>query len=100
MLQGKSNFLKIGDHAAFCDRCGFRFHASELRKEWQGFMVCEGCWEPRHPQDLIKSVPEKPAPPFSRPRNDRVDNPFGSPMADNAGNAYFVDFGPVDRSKL
>jgi hypothetical protein len=35
---GPSNWLKIGDHAAFCDVCGFRFHASELRKRWDGCM--------------------------------------------------------------
>ena len=100
MFQGPKDYFKPGDWNAWCDRCGFKFKASELRKEWQGFMVCSGCWEPRNEQDFIRSVPEKPAPPFSRPRNDRVDNPFDNPMTDQTGTTYFIPFAPVDKSKL
>lgn len=96
---GPKDYLKVGDWNAHCDRCGFKVKASELRKEWQGFMVCSTCWEPRHPQDLIRSIKEKPAPPFSRPRNDEIENPFSSPMADQTGTS-FTTFGPADRSKL
>jgi hypothetical protein len=107
MLTGPKDYLKSGDHNAWCDRCGFKFKASELRKEWQGFMVCSGCWEPRHPQELIRSVPEKPAPPWSRPRNDGPSPliptyPAGTPDAsiDNAGTPYFTPYAPADRSSL
>jgi hypothetical protein len=107
MLKGPSNYFKLGDFAAFCDRCGFRFHASELRKEWQGFMVCAGCYEPRNQQDFIRSIPEKPAPPFSRPRNDGPSPlipsyPVGTPASavDNAGTTYFTPYAPADRSRL
>jgi hypothetical protein len=58
--------------AVICDRCGFRFHADELKKEWQGFMVCETCFEPRHPQDLIRSVPDQQLKPYYRPEPDPV----------------------------
>ena len=97
---GPSNYLKLGDHAAFCDVCGFRFHASELRKRWDGVYVCNEDWEPRHPSDFIRSIPEKPAPPWSRPRNDDIENPFSSPMADQAGSTLFTTYGPADRSSL
>lgn len=48
---------------AICDRCGFRFKLETLRKEWTGLMVCHGpasnnCWEPRHPQDFVRGVPD------------------------------------------
>jgi len=40
-----------GKHSvAICDRCGFRFKYSKLRKEWTGFRVCSECYEPKHPQ--------------------------------------------------
>jgi hypothetical protein len=97
---GPSNYLKLGDHAAFCDVCGFRFHASELRKRWDGMYVCSEDYEPRNEQDFIRSIPEKPAPPWSRPRNDNIENPFSSPMADQAGTTNFTTFGPADRSAL
>jgi hypothetical protein len=96
---GPKDYLKVGDHNAFCDVCGFKFKASELRKRWDGMMVCSEDNEIRHPQDLIRSIKEKPAPPFSRPRNDEIDNPFSSPMADQTGTT-FTTFGPADRSKL
>jgi hypothetical protein len=96
---GPKDYLKVGDHNAFCDVCGFKFKASELRKRWDGMMVCSEDNEIRHPQDLIRSIKEKPAPPFSRPRNDEIENPFSSPMADQTGTT-FTTFGPADRSKL
>jgi NMD protein affecting ribosome stability and mRNA decay len=68
MKLGKEDYAKIGDYNAMCDRCAKKAKASTLVKEWTGFMVCEPCHEPRHPQDLIRSIPEKPVPPFTRPQ--------------------------------
>ena len=62
--------LKRGEHAVICDRCGFRYHGSDLRKEWQGFMVCDTCYEPRHPQDLIKSVQDQKPKSYYRPESE------------------------------
>jgi hypothetical protein len=53
---------------AICDRCGFKKWNYELRKEWQGFMVCRAeCWEPRQPQDKVRAKADKQAPPWVRP---------------------------------
>lgn len=49
----------LGDTNAICDTCGFKFKGSQLRKRWDGPMVCSSCWEPRHPQDMIKAVTER-----------------------------------------
>lgn len=54
----KTTFV-LGDSKAVCDRCGTHYHQSDLRKEWTNLMVCDGCWEPRHPQDLIKPRQER-----------------------------------------
>ena len=48
---------------AICDRCGFEYQMGELRKEWTNMMVCagpatNGCWEPRHPQEFVRAVPD------------------------------------------
>ena len=81
---GPKDYLKIGDHNAFCDVCGFKYKASELRKRWDNMMVCAEDWEVRHPQDFIKGIKERPAPPWSRPR----------------GTDVFITVGPIDTSKL
>ena len=49
----QSNFKK-GDHKAVCDICGFLFHASKLKKQWDGLYVCKDDWSPRHPQDFVR----------------------------------------------
>jgi hypothetical protein len=46
-----------------CHRCGFWFPSGEIRRQWDGLLVCKKDWEPRHPQTLIKirsdfSVPD------------------------------------------
>lgn len=41
-----------------CDRCKFKIRITRARKTWEGYLVCaDRCWEPRHPQDLIKIKP-------------------------------------------
>jgi hypothetical protein len=59
--------LKRGASAVICDRCGFRYWDFQLKREWQGLMVCGTCWEPRHPQDLIRSKPDQRPRPYYRP---------------------------------
>jgi hypothetical protein len=100
MILGPKDYLKVGDNNAWCDSCGFKAKASELRKRWDGMFVCGDCFEERHPQDFLRSVKEKPAPPVTRPRNDNIENPFSAPMADQAGSSYFVPYGPADPDAL
>lgn len=57
-----------GDWKAVCDRCGFDFWASELRKEWTGLYVCSADWEPRHPQEFVKGRADRQNVPWSRPQ--------------------------------
>jgi hypothetical protein len=59
--------LVIGDWLAICDVCGFRFHASQLQKRWDGLMVCKEDMESRHPQDLLHVPRPEQAPPWTRP---------------------------------
>ena len=61
------------DHIlAICDRCGFKYRLSQLRREWTNLMVCHGpetngCWEPRHPQEYIRAPGPDRAPYEKRP---------------------------------
>lgn len=57
---------------AICDRCGFEYHSFELKKEWNGLMTCPACWEPRHPQDFVRSVRDEQSVPWTRPEPEDV----------------------------
>src|SRR3990167_10513331 len=88
------NYYKPGDWNAICDVCGFKFKASQLRKRWDGLMVCDIDWESRHPQELIRPIPDDPKLPWTRPEpTDRFttiaalnDNVAGT--NDGSGNGY------------
>lgn len=67
----------LGEWLAECQRCGVWYHASKIRREWTGLRVCSGpgtndCRDPRHPQDLIRGVRERPAPPWTSPETTAV----------------------------
>lgn len=67
-----SNYFLSGSYNVICDRCGFKYKAGELKKEWTGLMVCHKCWEPRHPQDFVRGVGDTQAPPWNRPETTDV----------------------------
>jgi hypothetical protein len=58
---------KPGDYLVICDKCGMRRYASECRLDWQNLLLCEPCWEPRHPQDFVEGVEDDQSVPISRP---------------------------------
>jgi len=41
-----------GDHNAYCQVCGFRYRASELRRRWDGLLVCNDDFESKHDADM------------------------------------------------
>jgi len=43
------NRYVLGDYKRSCDRCGWDYLRGELAKEWQGFIVCERCFEAKQP---------------------------------------------------
>lgn len=63
---GPADYLRPGDWNVRCDRCGKKLKGSEARATWDNLYVCDRCWEPRHPQDFVRAVPEHPTPAFVR----------------------------------
>jgi len=59
---------------AICDRCGFQFALSELRKEWTGLMVCKDDWDRRPAEMSPPKVTVEGAP----VHNARPDNQGGN----------------------
>jgi hypothetical protein len=66
-------YLKLGDWNAVCDVCGFKFKASQMKKRWDGLMVCSEDYELRNPLDFIKVPNEKIDVPWARPDLDTSD---------------------------
>jgi len=60
-----------GGVRAICDRCGFEYRLSELKKEWTGLMVCHSDFD-RRPAELKapKVKPEGLPKPNARPEYD------------------------------
>lgn len=81
----KRTWFQSGDWNALCDVCGFKRKASQLTSRWDGLMVCEptvkqGCWEMRHPQELIRPIRDQLPLPWTRPEStDRFVDPTCSP---------------------
>lgn len=55
-----------GDFYRICDRSGFKVHASQTRREWNGLIVRSKDWEPRHPQDFVRSFGDRQSVPDPR----------------------------------
>lgn len=53
-----SNY-RAGGNYAVCDECGVVYRMRELRKRWDGALVCPRDWEARHPQEQIRGVADK-----------------------------------------
>jgi len=74
---GKADFLKRHDWNGFCDRCGEKRKASDLKKTWDGYYVCpESCWEIRHPQDFLRGEKDDQSVAWTRPEqpDQETDN--------------------------
>lgn len=61
------SYLRLGSWNAICDRCGRKFKAYQLRRTWDGLMVCADDWETRHPQELIRGVKDTQKLPWTKP---------------------------------
>lgn len=65
-----NDFFKPGDWNAICDTCGRKYKASDLQLQWDNARVCQTCWDPRHPQELLGPLPVPTSPPWTRPDID------------------------------
>lgn len=66
---GQADYLALGENNVICDTCGFKFKASQLRKQWDGVMACRKCWDYRNPQELVRGVKDDQHVAISRPES-------------------------------
>lgn len=63
-----------GKVRAICDRCGFEYRLSELRKEWTGLMVCAKDYDIRPPEMTPPIVKAEGVPKHNSRPDNQVDN--------------------------
>jgi len=85
---------KPRDWNLVCDICGFKIKASQSRKRWDGFVVCEQDWEARHPMDFIKTPIDKISVPFSRPRPPDIF------VSDGSNNNQTINGAPINSTEI
>lgn len=78
------NRFSSGKNAiAECDRCGFRYKLTQLRREVvkgkvYELLVCPTCWEPDHPQLMLGTFPVDDPQGVRNPRPDRTYTAAGN----------------------
>jgi len=74
-----TTYYKAGSWNAICDVCGVQYKADQLKKRWDGVMVCNKDYETRHPQTLLKVRNETNNVPYVRRMDDvYINAPFCS----------------------
>ena len=92
---GRTNTYENGAWKAICDVCGREYKSYQLTMRWDGLMVCQGDWEPRHPQDFVRGVADKIAPPWTRPEPEDYFIFFCTPTTSQG----LADIGVADCAK-
>lgn len=70
-----NRFASAKNSIAICDRCGFQFKLTRLRKEVlktkiYNLLVCDSCWDPDHPQLQLGMYPVDDPQAVRNPRRD------------------------------
>ncbi len=87
---------KAGQWNALCDVCGFKFKSSELKKRWDGLMVCEDDFEQDHPQKFLRVQEDRQTVPWARPRNENDTQLTVCYLYDLSA---YADYGSADCAK-
>jgi hypothetical protein len=93
--KGHADYLALGDWNAICSVCGRKYKASEMVKLPEGIggpwgggtYVCKRDWRPRQPQDFVRGIPDKMAPPWTQAPTDSYALEVIHPEADADGAA-------------
>lgn len=82
-----------GDWNLVCDSCSKKIKASKSKQRWDGFIVCQGCWEPRHSLDFIRARNDKITVPFTRPQETHFLTTDTSYIVLYVDDGYFESIG-------
>ena len=103
-----NRFASAKNSIAMCDRCGFQFKLTELRKEiiktkQVNILVCDSCWDPDQPQLQLGMYPVDDPQAVRNPRRDTTYVTAGVNTAGfNTGGSRDIQWGwaPVGGSRF
>lgn len=72
-------------YLGICDRCGLQYKKVTLKKEWTNKVVCESCYEEKHPQLEPRHKDLGDPKPLRDPRNN-------APIQTSSNAAYTAAF--------
>jgi hypothetical protein len=83
-----NRFASAKNSIAMCDRCGFQYKLTALKKEIQktkiyNLLVCPQCWDPDQPQLQLGMYPVDDPQAVRNPRNDSTYYTAGPNTAGN-----------------
>jgi len=60
MRQWKNSYTP-GTYKRECDKCGWDYLRVQMKREWNGLIVCADCFDPRHPSTYPRpQITERP----------------------------------------
>jgi len=103
-----NRFASAKNSIAICDRCGFQFKLTALRKEviktkTYNTLVCDACWDPDQPQLQLGMFPVDDPQAVRNPRRDTTYVTAGVNTAGfNTGGSRDIQWGwnPVGGSRF
>lgn len=93
MSYTSNNYFKHGSWNVICDVCGVRYKSDEVRKRWDGLIVCQQDWEPDHPQKYLRVQSDPKQVLFIRTEPADV---FITTVCDYWSSSPMADFGTAD----
>lgn len=66
----------LGENLVVCDVCGCKYLSSEIRETWDGYLVCNRDWYPKHPQLDIKAIRDSAPVTYHRNPTDTFATPL------------------------
>jgi len=94
-----NRFASGKNSIAMCDRCGFQFKLTALKKEIQktkiyNLLVCPECWDPDQPQLMLGTFPVDDPQALRNPRRDTTYVTSGNNAAGNlSGGSRDIQWG-------
>jgi len=62
-----TTYYKPGSWNIICDVCGVEFKSDQIKKRWDGLLVCKNDYENRNILDFTRVKPEMGSVPYSNP---------------------------------
>jgi len=88
---------KEGDNWVECDVCGMDIYASDIKRRWDGMLVCSEDYEVRHPQDFVRSRKDKISATIVNPSSEGTDV---SPTVSDQGADTTIPTGTFNENTL